>query len=127
MDIAAVVCRVDSVEASLKANDTEQPNSHEDERIGSNAIVLDELLKAVLALEDFLLILARKDHLLAAILPVHRVLMVEVYLLHLFNDLDDVVSQAQSSDALLQAEGVLVLQCAFYVADVREGGENTRD
>lgn len=127
LDIAAVVCRVDRVKSSLKANDSEQSNSHEDECIGSNAIVLDELLKAVLTLEDFLLILAREDHLLAVILPIHRVLVVEVYLLHLFDDLDDVVSESQSSDALLQTEGVLVLQCAFNVVDVREWREDSRD
>lgn len=127
LDIAAVMCRVDRVKSSLKANDAEQSNSHEDECIGSNAIVLDELLKAILTLEDFLLILAREDHLLAVVLPIHRVLVVEVYLLHLFDDLDDVVSESQSGDALLQAEGVLVLQRAFNVVDVREWREDCRD
>lgn len=127
MGAAAVVRGVDCVEARLQANHAEQPESHEDERVGSDAVVLDELLEAVLVLEDLLLVLAGQHHLLAAVLPVERVLLVQVRFLHLLDYLDDVVPQPQRGDALLQAEGVLVLQGVLDVADVREGREHRRD
>lgn len=86
--------RINCVIACLKGNNAKQSDSHQNQCIRSYAIVLDELLKAILALEDFLLVLARKNHLLAVVLAVQSVLMVEVQLFHLFNDLDDVVSQS---------------------------------
>lgn len=70
--------RIDSIVSCLEADNAKQADSHQNECISCDAIVLDELLKAILAFEDFLFILAGKYHLFAAVLTFQCVLMVQI-------------------------------------------------